>query len=925
MLRVLDTPCPVTRPHNSLTTPFYDEETAALEYTTAVHASIRNVRPKRRQKIHAPSDFAIHEDVESTRAPDEHPRPRLTQPAKRKILPLAATHDNYASLQTNRISSSWDPTGDIRDVEIKRKPVVARNRRDNVYIPSEDTTQPSMWMGIFSPVKLQTEESSTLSPMSIDLTGIAARMAEKQRRPTARTPLGLNISVQDHANPGHDQPGAPTGKENVPPGFSGTPTPREQDKHALKISTTGKYPSMRSDSCARSPRPKNHGPPPRRPASIVSVHQSPAINSEAQRPMMTSTTSRDNDKYKLVKQTIPPKFPTRFVEKLALPASHYPQKPLLEHIDCPQMYEDDWLTHQESAISQLVNTIFESAENKVGRPKSQHELRTSLLALYTRPDVSLLHNRVQTAVSSGILSLSRLAAINIEGLNSDVGRRKTFLDFWLNSYNHELLQVALEVVVGRQVCLTSSQGFENIKWTPSSRRIALRLFMEAFLLRNEDATVAIGPKAFGSAMAARTLLRSLMVVKALDMVKLRFLHGTKLLFARSSTTKRSIDAVQSILNMLTPAAGDQFRALRSLGYTVSYEQYPRDEIVCRIKNMAVDLRDGILLTRLVEILLYTQPTTGRLNTPTEAKQTMLMPEGESIMVDGLGSSPLVQHLKVPATSRALKLWNVQIALGALKQVDSVRDLLDDINAERIVDGHREISIKLLWLLVGRFGLPGLLDWSDIQQEISRLTSSPWSIRASELSSVPPQERCEELLLSWAKSVALNHQVSATNLTSTTTSGVCFRAILDEYEPHLGVVRRQQALPADLSARLEAIGCSRHFASLFTTTSRSSSNIHLLSRDFILMALAFLASRLLGATKLTRSAITIQRAWRRYWDKILRERMVKRKEIAQACATAAASDREKVGTTPTGIDESAVGGCDVRTGIEDDIWLSLTGT
>src|SRR5690348_14641399 len=114
-----------------------------------------------------------------------------------------------------------------------------RARRKTIYVPSDDTTQPTMWMGVFSQIKgdLSVEESIE-NPGVAELTGIAAQMAHKQQRRASmiqaqprRLPLRSNGTNQEKAVKAVDRMGAQTGKENVPPNSLNA----KSDKETIRI------------------------------------------------------------------------------------------------------------------------------------------------------------------------------------------------------------------------------------------------------------------------------------------------------------------------------------------------------------------------------------------------------------------------------------------------------------------------------------------------------------------------------------------------------------------------------------------------------------------------------------------------------------------------------------------------------------------
>lgn len=50
---------------------------------------------------------------------------------------------------------------------------------------------------------------------------------------------------------------------------------------------------------------------------------------------------------------------------------------------------------------------------------------------------------------------------------------------------------------------------------------------------------------------------------------------------------------------------------------------------------------------------------------------------------------------------------MQVALDALRAVDGVDQIVGDLKAEDIVDGHRESTMTLLWALLGPAGFKTL--------------------------------------------------------------------------------------------------------------------------------------------------------------------------------------------------------------------------
>ncbi|KAJ3599904.1 hypothetical protein NHX12_033858 [Muraenolepis orangiensis] len=114
------------------------------------------------------------------------------------------------------------------------------------------------------------------------------------------------------------------------------------------------------------------------------------------------------------------------------------------------------------------------------------------------------------------------------------------------------------------------------------------------------------------------------------------------------------------------------RHMGYLGLPVSPVQTPLDEFNFGVKNLAVDLKSGIRLVRVMELFLQ--------------------------------DWSLSRRLHLPAISRLQKVHNVDIAFQVLK--DKGVDLRDEhgttIDSRDIVDGHREKTLSLLWKIIFAF-------------------------------------------------------------------------------------------------------------------------------------------------------------------------------------------------------------------------------
>ncbi|KAH7085299.1 hypothetical protein BKA63DRAFT_499344 [Paraphoma chrysanthemicola] len=964
-----------------------EEQQAALEVKRRSRASImpEGSRIKRTTMLAHPAQ----------RIPKAAPpvqEPQSLKPQRRRVSHMPSDRQDRDVNATVQLQEDVLEKRELRKQGPKKDP-----RRRTIYVPSDDTTIMTIHPGQATHAPRNPRENSpdigldlvTLSEEENNLVPALKKAKRVPRKslaaPPKRVPLISTTRSLQSVSFASDVIGSGDGKENLPPGveiiekkgsstiievnFPKAETRKPVAKPLPRVHFNTK--PTKATETASQPRTKLTGSQ-KRPRSHTSYDESPAKSIKAR---ADGTASIGSSRASL-KETIkaakakaskssrtplssspfhtnksPPTALRRQKTERAQPAvsmmsivgqpqqvkEKYPV--LAEDLTRPEMYEDNWLTYQEVAITQLLNSVFESASKDPNAEQSPEELRKKLLALYHEPAMPPLHKRLQASLHYGALSIPKDLLAQTLRLKDDVGLRKKFLNLWTKSYDLNALRGAAETVIGRQISTpcrlstgstTSDDGSRMFR----AERRAIEKFLDAFLIKNEDAvrvksgagsiaSIARGDDDFGSQAWSwrRTVLRSLMLVLLLDKAKTSdCLPGC--LFQTTSPHKTSVEILHQLSNLLLPSLGDITRPLGHLNFKVEHAQYPLQEYTYHIDNIAIDLRDGITLTRLVELLLYPRST---LVEQQESSVTISLPTGELLtsdfdVNDTADCWVLSQHLKYPAIGRPQKVYNVQIALSALQ---SVRNLpgqgIDGIKADDIVDGHREKTLSLLWSLVGKCGLGSLVDWPQIVKETQRFREQWYNRRdnyadrdldsdddeaTTELHGMDYHKRC---LLSWSRSIARLHGMRVTNLTTSFANSKVLEVIVDTYLPPMMATAIDNGR-LGLAAKLKAVGCSNSFIALFTPQHASARSIP--SRDFTLLTLSFLASRLLPLCLTHRAASTIQRAFRKHLARRRTSQRIALLKMAHDCAVVAQT-RERLVDAATVIQRQWKGILDAR--------------
>ncbi|XP_049868951.1 protein abnormal spindle [Pectinophora gossypiella] len=284
-------------------------------------------------------------------------------------------------------------------------------------------------------------------------------------------------------------------------------------------------------------------------------------------------------------------------------------------------------------------------------------LRRSARALLMNPEIATVFQKLNLQIEK------KLIAIRTDrNLHLDVGLQKAIMELLL-SYNPLWLRIGLEAIYGLVLPLKSNSDIEGL-----TVFIIQRMFKNPHLKNKHSKSTAPNMllPAYMEAIKKFTLKKFFMLVFFLDQAKQKkLISHDPCLFCRNAVCKESREIIIRFTRELIAGIGDITKHLRPLGYVVSHKQSYLDEYKYAVHNIALDIRDGVRLTKVMEIIL---------------------------MKNGL-----LNQLRTPPISRLQKIHNVQVALTALKEANFV--IVGDISAQDIADGHREKTLSLLWQLI----------------------------------------------------------------------------------------------------------------------------------------------------------------------------------------------------------------------------------
>ncbi|KAJ1478848.1 calponin homology domain-containing protein, partial [Baffinella frigidus] len=290
--------------------------------------------------------------------------------------------------------------------------------------------------------------------------------------------------------------------------------------------------------------------------------------------------------------------------------------------------------------------------------------------------------------------------------------------------------------------------------------------------------------------------------------------------------KSTRDVIVAFTSDLLSGEGDVLKHLSQLGCSFLHNQSAIDEYNFQVGNVVADLKDGVVVSRLVEIL-FSQ------------------------------AQPLMDKMRVPAVSRLQKVHNAGVALTELERLGVHAGSKDE--AKMIVDGHRDTVVSLLWTVAHAVQWRERFQEDVIKEEIARVRVQAGV--ADEKKTLLPEMKMAvkpaDLLLQWCQSVcgSLGFEVENFTRSFADSRALCLLAsyYLPELLPSASLGEARENFKA-FSLVLDTIGgvpCMLQSSDVTNTTP---------DQGLMMSFVTHLCFRLIDLGKDSRAVRKIQRAW-----------------------------------------------------------------
>ena len=391
-----------------------------------------------------------------------------------------------------------------------------------------------------------------------------------------------------------------------------------------------------------------------------------------------------------------------------------------------------------------------------------NRLRKKACRIWQSRDVAFVVKKVELEVEK-----MRLAVRKDRNITKDVGMKQSLLKLVL-SYNPLWLRIGLETIFGELLPVASNADLVGLSRFLITRWLSNPDILSEFAHPSVPHSYRDGCQ---DALNKFALKKFLELVFFLDLAKeSKLIRHNPCLFCPDSQHKSSRELLLLFAKDYLAGEGDITKHLAYMNYLVVHKQTKLDEFDFAVTNIKTDLRCGVRLSRVAELLAG----------------------GDVVDV--------MKQLRVPSVSRLQKVHNCDIALGALRRGGA--EIRKDITAKDLVDGHREKTLELLWSIIFGYQLAAILDLDKIKEEIIHLKRSlaaksrlgeataqsgqSWLMSLASRSPVQTALAGErlELLLHWVRLVLVHYGVEIENWTTSWCDGRALCLLVHHYQPAL---------------------------------------------------------------------------------------------------------------------------------------------
>ncbi|CAG9768197.1 unnamed protein product [Ceutorhynchus assimilis] len=285
-------------------------------------------------------------------------------------------------------------------------------------------------------------------------------------------------------------------------------------------------------------------------------------------------------------------------------------------------------------------------------------LRKQAQTLFRSQEMSKVLQKVCLVVETGKLSIRDDKDIHLNlKLKSDITRL-------ILGYNPLWLRLGLETIFNEIIPLKSNTDINGL-----ANFILERFFKNPYLVKKHKTIYA---SKYSPDLKKFLLKKFLMLVFFLDTAKnAKLIQHDPCLFCKNAVEKESKLVLTYFARETLQSVGDITKYLKGFGYKVTHAQSYIHEYDYAVKNLGSDLRDGVRLARVMEIIQMRSDLTGKL--------------------------------RVPAISRLQKIHNMQLVFQSLQETGY--EIQYEIEAKHIVDGIREKTLSFLWQIIYKFEAP----------------------------------------------------------------------------------------------------------------------------------------------------------------------------------------------------------------------------